>query len=263
MKSTVIQAARSRAVHSTVTLALILACVLTSAPALADANKAFEAAKRTLAGGNAEVALDQFEAALLGDPDSPKYASAYRQACIPLKAYDRCIGFFQKLVEAHPDSANAVLNLGFAVVDKMPDEGAVTQVLLANEALGHFGTAIELDETWLSRYTRGNSYLFWPPIFGRTPNAIEDLERAIELATAEGLKPYHARTWANLGDGFWRLEEAEKARETWRKGRELFPDNEALETRLALKDEEINPFLDEVFATTKRVNTDLSLLWNE
>lgn len=233
-------------------------------PAIAkDASKSFAAATKALEAGNREGSLEHFEQALLADPDNLAYASAYRQAVIPLKAYERCIGFFEKLVEANPESAGAVLNLGFAVVDKMPDEGAVTQVLLANEALGHFGTAIELDETWLARYTRGNSYLFWPPIFGRTPLAVEDLERAVELAKEDGLKSYHARTWANLGDAHWRLEETSKARAIWRDGFRLFPEDADLKTRLGMKDEEITPYLDEVFATTKRVNTDLSLLFSE
>ena len=63
-----------------------------------------------------------------------------------LQRYERCIAFFAQLVEKHPDAANAYLNLAFAHVDKIPAEGAITQVLLANTSLGHFGTALELEE---------------------------------------------------------------------------------------------------------------------
>lgn len=207
--------------------------------------------------GDHAKALDLFETALTADPDNLRVGTAYRQAVIETGDYERCIAFFQGLVEAHPASPNAHLNLGYAHVDKIPAEGAITQVLLANTALGHFSTSIELEDTWLVRYTRGNSYLFWPAIFGRTPIGIADLERALEIAEGKPKRPYHARAWAALGDGHWRLEDVEKARATWQEGLERFPDDTELAERLSHEGEALDTYLEARFDATQRVDTHL------
>src|SRR2546430_11181253 len=111
--------------------------------------------------------LPKLEAALAADPDNLRYGSEYRQAVIQAKEYERSLKFFEKLVADHPTAANAYLNYGFAYVDKIPASGSITQVILANTALSHFTKSIEIKPSWIALYTRGNSYLYWPKIFGR------------------------------------------------------------------------------------------------
>lgn len=212
------------------------------------------------------AALDKLEAAVAAEPNNLRYGTAYRQAVIAVggnddkEPYERCIAFFKKLVEAHPDAPNAFLNLAFAYVDKIPAEGAITQVILANTSLGYFGNALELEESWLGRYSRGHAYLFWPTIFGRTPNGIADLEKAIEISQQDGKKPkpYQSRAWAALGDGYWRLDNVDKAREVWRQGIEIFPGDPELTERLSRTDrEELDAYLEAHYDTGQRVATHL------
>jgi tetratricopeptide (TPR) repeat protein len=179
------------------------------------------------------------------------------------KTYDRCIAFFKQLVTDHPKASNAWMNYGYAYVDKIPIEGAITQVLLANTALGHFSTAVDVEETWLSRYTRGNSYLYWPAIFGRTPRAIEDLERAIKMAQETTQRSYHVRAYIALGEAYWRLSNPDKAHGIWREALQLFPDNPALKTRLELDEKGLNDFLTAHFEPSRRVDTNVSIIWEE
>jgi tetratricopeptide (TPR) repeat protein len=226
-------------------------------PAEADAC----AGLRQKAAQDPAAALDGFEAHLRQAPNDLRCGSDYRRAVIATKAYDRAIAFFKALVAEHPQAAHAWLNLGYAYVDKIPDEGAITQVLLANTALGHFGTSLELEESWLGFYTRGNSYIFWPAIFGRTSLGIADLEQAIALAEKQEKRDYHARAWAALGDAYWRLDDLVKAREIWRKAAVIFPNNPHLEARLSQDDEGLAAFMEEHFATSNRVDTDLKVLW--
>ena len=83
--------------------------------------------------------LDALERALEAQPDDLKTGNEYRMAVIQvnqLKVYDRAIAFFDKLVAANPNAANAHLNYGFAYVDKIPAAGSITQVILANNAVG-------------------------------------------------------------------------------------------------------------------------------
>ena len=227
------------------------------APAVA----AYQKARASLTRGAAEAALGDFETALRLDPDNLRWGSEYRQAAIAAAEYDRAIDFFAELVEKHPRAASTRLNFAYAHVDKIPAAGAITQVLLANTALNHFSAALELEESWLVRYTRGNSYVYWPPIFGKTHLGIADLERAIELAEALPKRAIHARAWVALGDGHWRLDDVAKAREIWRRGLARYPGDADLETRLSRQDEALDELLEAHYAIGKRVDTDLTALW--
>lgn len=167
-----------------------------------EAESLFQEAVQAAQDDSYDTALTRFEAALQADPNNLQYGNTYRLTVVKLnqaKTYDRCIAFFQKLVTDHPKAPNAFLNFGYAYVDKIPVEGAITQVLLANKALGQFSAALALEESWLGLYTRGNSYIYWPAIFGRTPLAIADLEKAIALSKQTAKRSYHARALRRPG----------------------------------------------------------------
>lgn len=216
---------------------------------------------KALAANDFPTALQYLELAINGDPENVRYASEYRQAIIRAKQFDRSIQFFQKAVAADPDSANLHLNFGFAYVDKMPAAGSVTQVILANTAVGEFSKAIELQPNWIGYYTRGASYLFWPKVFNRAPLGVADLERALELQKKGHRHSYYVRTYIALGDGYWKNDQLEKARATWKQGFKEFPDNEQLKTRLSQEGDELKATIEAQFDPNKRVNTDLKELW--
>jgi tetratricopeptide (TPR) repeat protein len=224
---------------------------------------AFTAIAPVRAGSGDTTALSDFERRLAGDADNIALANEYRLAVIRTGEYDRALRFFTTLVRTHPNAPNARLNFGFAYVDKIPAAGAITQVILANSALTQFTRAIDLQKSWIAYYTRGASYLFWPPIFGRTALGIADLEEAMRIQQREPRRSYHVRTFIALGDGYWRLGNAERARATWREGLQEFPDNDLLRARLHADDAAAVRMIDEAFDPTRRVDTDLSGLWSE
>jgi tetratricopeptide (TPR) repeat protein len=231
-----------------------------------EAESFFQEAVQAAQAGAYDTALARFEAALQADPNNLRYGNAYRLTVVKInqvKTYDRCTAFFQRLVASHPRAPNAWLHLGYAYVDKIPVEGAITQVLLANKALGQFSAALALEENWLGLYTRGNSYVYWPAIFGRTPLAIADLEKAIALSQQTTRRSYHARAYVALGDAYWRLSDLEKARHIWRQALQLFPDDQALQTRLAPDDTALQALLTAHFEPGKRVDTNVSGIWAE
>lgn len=221
----------------------------------------YNAAVAAVSSGNMSEALSRFEAALEAAPDNLRYGNDYRQAVIREKAYDRSIAFFEKLVAQHPDASNAFLNFGFAYVDKIPDSGAITQVINANTALSYFTKSIEIKPSWIAYYTRGNSYLFWPKIFNRTQLGIDDLKIALEMQQkGPKVEPY-ARTYVALGDGYWKLDDPKQARQAWQEGLKEFPANEDLKKRLAASDEELGSVVSVSYDPNVRVNTNLSELW--
>jgi hypothetical protein len=165
------------------------------------------------------------------------------------------------MVAAHPEAANAHLNYGFAYVDNIPAAGAITQVILANNALGEFTKSLELKPTWIGLYTRGNSYLFWPRIFNRTHLGIDDLQRAVTMQKADRKRPYYARVYVALGDGFWKIDDLTAATNAWREGLADYPDNVALKNRLAKQGDELTALIEAGYDPAKRVNTSLQDLW--
>jgi tetratricopeptide (TPR) repeat protein len=207
--------------------------------------------------------LAKFEAALAADPDSVKCGSEYRQAVIQAKEYDRSLKFFEKLVADHPKAANAYLNYGFAYVDKIPAAGSITQVILANTALSHFSKSIEIKPTWIALFTRGNSYLYWPKIFGRANLGVADLEQAMKMQKADTLKKYHVRVYVSLGDGYWKMDNLAKAKAVWQEGLKAFPESAQLKARLSKEGEDLQKYIDDVLDPNKRVDTDLHEIWED
>jgi hypothetical protein len=217
----------------------------------------------SLAARELPSALEHMEAALAADPDNLRYASEYRHAVIRAGAYDRALDFFAKLVADHPGSAFARLNYGYVYVDKMPSAGAITQVILANDALQQFTRSIELKPSWIALYTRGNSYLYWPKIFGRAPLAVADLERAVAISKSEPKRAYQAHAYAALGEAYWRSDQPLRARATWEEGASLFPQDAVLKALLSRQGDELEAYIADQVDRTKRVDTDLRELWED
>jgi tetratricopeptide (TPR) repeat protein len=206
--------------------------------------------------------LAGLEAALQAQPDDIKAGNDYRMAIIKAGKYDRAIDFFEKLTKANPQAANAHLNYGFAYVDKIPAAGAITQVILANNALSEFTRSLELKPSWIGYYTRGNSYLFWPKIFGRTPLGIDDLNQAMKLQKEGPKKSIYVRVYIALGDGYWKLGKMGEAIQVWKDGLAQFPDNAALKGRLAAQGDALQTLIEANYDPAKRVDTSLADLWS-
>jgi tetratricopeptide (TPR) repeat protein len=252
---------------------LFLAACIAAAP-VAGADESFDKAEQALAAKDYASAISLLERAVQSDPDSLRNASEYRQAVMrqsraahPKEGstadFDKEIAFFEKLVADHPNSSNAYLNYGFAYVDKIPAAGSITQVILANTALTQFTKSIELKPTWIALYTRGNSYLYWPKVFGRASLGVADLEKAYGMQKMEPKKSYHVRVYISLGDGYWKTDNLEKAKAIWKEGLTQFPDSMALKDRISKQGEDLESYINGVLDPNKRVDTDLRELWGQ
>lgn len=249
--------------------------ILATVASLFGADEIFDKAESAIASKDYPSAISLLENAVRNDPDSLRYASEYRQAVLrqtkaahprtegAVADFDKEISYFEKLVADHPNSSNAYLNYGFAYVDKIAAAGSITQVIMANTALTQFTKSIELKPTWIALYTRGNSYLYWPKIFGRAGLGVADLERAYAMQKAEPKKSYHSRVYVSLGDGYWKTENLEKAKAIWREGLTQFPDHQGLKDRLAKQGEDLDTYINSVLDPNKRVDTDLKELWSQ
>jgi predicted Zn-dependent protease len=221
------------------------------------ANDDFRSAVEATAAHDYASALPKFEAALTADPDNLRYGNDYRQAVIQAKQYDRCIHFFEKLVADHPSAANAWMNYGFALVDKIPAMGSVSQAILSNNALEKFSRSIQIRPTIVARYTRGYAYMYWPRVFNRTVLAKADLEEAINKTKTVPKKSYFVWGWVTLGDAYWKLDQFDKAASVWKEGLKQFPGNAELQARLAKKGDDLKKVMDDRYDLNKRVDTDV------
>jgi tetratricopeptide (TPR) repeat protein len=246
--------------------------LVSAAGATPASEAAFNRAMEALSASKCDAALGLLESALSDDPDNLRYASEYRVATVQCakarhpkegqpQDFDRPLKFFEQLAARHPDSANVLLNYGFAYVDKIPAAGAITQVILANSALTYFTKSLEAKPTWIGYYTRGNSYLFWPKIFGRAKLGVADLEEAMKLQKSGPKKPYYVRVYVALGDGYWKTDNIDKARTIWAEGSKQFPGAAALQDRLARQGDELKAYIDDALDPSKRVDTNLKELW--
>jgi len=236
-------------------------CTLSAASPAADAE--FRQAMAALQLNDFATGLHHLELAVAADPDNLRYASEYRQAIIRHKEFDRSIDFFAKQLADHPASANLHLNYGFAYVDKIPVTGSITQVILANTALGEFSKTVDLQPSWIAYYTRGASYLFWPRIFNKASLGVADLEKALALQQNGQKRSYYVRAYVALGDGYCKMEEMDKAWAAWQQGLRQFPDNQQLKDRLALHGDELVKLIENNFDPNKRVDTDLREIWSD
>jgi tetratricopeptide (TPR) repeat protein len=251
--------------------------ILSTAPgtlhsAGAPGEDSFEAGIKELAAQDWDRALEHLEAAITADPDNVRYASEYRRTAI-LRAqaihgkegkaedFDRPIHFLSQIVSKNPTAANAFLNYGLAYIDKVPVVDALSRVSVANSAIAELSKSLELRPSWVGYYTRGRNYLFWPKFFGRAKLGVADLETAVKMQSAGPKKPYYAHAWIALGDGYWKMDELDKARSAWSQGFKEYPDYAPLQQRLALQGDDLKAMIQSDLDFKKRVDTDLKNLW--
>ena len=206
--------------------------------------------------------LDEFEARLAQDPASLRVAAEYRQLVIETGRYDRSIKMFERLARDPRGGANRFVNLALANVDKVPVSGSVRRALLGRDALDALTRAIALEPTDLAYLIRGLVNLYYDQfVFHRTDKGVADLETARKLSAAHPEVPYARRILVALGDGYWRLNQHDKARDIWREGQALCPEVEGFRVRLEARDAQIPDIIERALDAGVRVDTTLRELY--
>ena len=202
--------------------------------------------------------LSALESTLGADPENLKVAAEYRQAIIAADDYDRAIKLFEGVTKRPGAGPHAFLSLGLAYIDKLPSVGAFRRISLGNSATKALTQSIELEPSDVAYLVRGLINLhFERGPFHRTPDGVADLENALRLAAPHRDRPYVARIYAALGDGYWRLKNPVKARELWRDGQTRFPGNDRLRSRLAASDALVSETIAKELDAGVRVDTSL------
>lgn len=146
------------------------------------------------------------------------------------------LALFKAAADAAPGDPDVQLALGNAYLGRTQEAGssplAGKYATLADQALD---AALEADpEHWEARFTKAAALSFWPPVFGKQPEAIRNFE--ILVGQQAGLAPSeeHASTHLLLGNMYQQSGMQDKALAAWRAGLSIFPDNADLQSQIAL-----------------------------
>jgi len=205
--------------------------------------------------------LDTLEAQLVRDPSSLRNAAEYRQRAIAMNRYDRSITLFERLSKDGRGGANGFLNLALAYIDKVPVSGTLRQALLGRDAITAASRAIAIEPSVVAYFIRGLVNLYYDrALFHRTDKGVADLEKARTLAIATPALP-SVRVFVALGDGYWRLNQPQKAREIWREGLTRYPETASLVERLHASDDRVGGIVARALDPNRRVDTTLRELF--
>ena len=222
-----------------------------------------------------EEALAHLEEAIKLKPEEITYANLYRMRIREYghEYYDRSIRFFEALVEDHPKTVELRLNKSLSYIDKMPYPrlGIVHQGILSNRSIAELNTVLELDPNcWAALYARATNHLHWPRMLKHAPRAIEDFKKLVAMQESWGpekQEPYFVLPYVALGDAYVKNRATDsagmfaKARETWKAGRAIYPNDPELKKRLSMSDKELAALIKKVCGLEDPIDTDLSIMW--
>ncbi len=148
---------------------------------------------------------------------------------------DEAIDSIKEMTEQDPNNPALRVDLGSAYLQKLqtitdgPEKG-----VLAMGADKAFDEALKLDPNhWEARFTKAVSLSFWPPLFGKQTEAVNQFETLVAQQEKKGdLQPHYAQTYLFLGNLYQQQGNAEKAQQAWRKGLALFPNNADLKANV-------------------------------
>jgi tetratricopeptide (TPR) repeat protein len=202
--------------------------------------------------------IDQIERAVQSDPENLMLAAEYRQLAIAARDFDRPIGVLEKLVKQKGSGPNVQISLALAYVDKVPTSGDIRRLYLGRDAIGALTRAIAQRPTALAYYVRGLINLYYNNfIFKRVPRGIADLEQALALTTTDSPPALILRVRMALGDGYFRLGDAAKAREVWSAAQKQFPADAGLKNRLEKQGTELEDIVTTALTASTRVDSSL------
>jgi tetratricopeptide (TPR) repeat protein len=149
---------------------------------------------------------------------------------------DDAVAAVEQMAKENPASADAQADLAHAYFEKLqtvndgPEKGK--WAIMADNTLDK---ALELDPNhWDARFTKAVGLSFWPPIFGKQGEAINQFEILEKQQEASGAtNPDFSQTYVFLGNLYQQQGKADMAVQTWQKGASLFPDDGQLKKLIA------------------------------
>jgi tetratricopeptide (TPR) repeat protein len=149
---------------------------------------------------------------------------------------DDAIRDLEQRAVASPKDANLPATLGQAYLQKAGSiQDVREQGILGMKADATFEAALEADpENWDARYWKTLAMSYWPTQLGKGPEVIENFLGLIKKQEMQSPQPHYAQTYVVLGEQYEKYGHADYAREVWKRGATLFPNDPALRQKAGL-----------------------------
>lgn len=99
-----------------------------------------------------------------------------------------------------------------------------------------YDAALSMDDhNWEARFSKAVSLSFWPPVFGKQPEAIRQFETLVSQQAEGPSQSHHVETYVLLGNLYQQSGQTDKATELWSKALVEFPNDERLLSSLGLQ----------------------------
>jgi tetratricopeptide (TPR) repeat protein len=147
---------------------------------------------------------------------------------------DELVAMFEERAKANPNDPKAQIDVGRAYLQKVYKSNGPEAGMWATKADKSFDRALTIDDhDWDARMYKAVSLSFWPPIMGKQQEALENFEMLAKQQEGQPSQPQFAQTHLLLGNMYQQIGDKAKALAAWKKGLELFPNNEALQKKVA------------------------------
>lgn len=149
---------------------------------------------------------------------------------------DQALAEMEKFAAAHSAEPDAQVELAAAYIAKlMAVPEGMERGAWAMKSLAACDAALKAQpDHWAAQFMKGMNLSQWPAFLGRQPDAVKTFEKLIEQQERSAPDPKFAQTYFQLGTTYRGAGNVEKAREVFRRGLEIFPDNRQLKEQMEL-----------------------------
>ena len=140
----------------------------------------------------------------------------------------------QQQMADDPNAAEVHAALGEAYLYSItPATDVREQGILGLSADASFEAALKLDPSnWEAGFYKASAMTHWPESMNMGPKIVDQFTQLIQQQENQPAQPEFAQSYLLLGEEYRKAGQLDNARQVWRRGATLFPDNPALAARL-------------------------------
>jgi len=140
---------------------------------------------------------------------------------------DLAINELERGAASNPNSAQYPAALGQAYLQKAATLKDIReQGILGMKADQSFDTALSQDPSnWEAGFWKAAALSYWPPQLNKGQEVVERFAELIKLQETQPSQPQFAQTYVLLGEQYQKQGYADYARQIWRRGSALFPND--------------------------------------
>lgn len=172
---------------------------------------------------------------------SPRQKHELFQQLLQAGQLDQAIVDLQQRMAANPNDPEIPTTLGEALLNKVratleANGGQNTQdiAIMALQADQDFDTALKIDpQNWEAEFVKNASMVHWPANPEMDNQVVQNLSNLIDQQGNMPSQPEFAQTYLILGNEYEKIGQPDKALVTWKLGAQQFPNDPALQQKLA------------------------------